>query len=346
MADWYFASNAVYVAAPWAMSDGRSPATAWSKGTNHSDARAVKLASIEAGDTLWILDDHNGGLVDGLLQGTYPEGVTIRGDYPGRPGRLSVVGLNSVVNMSVLNLTVSGGSFGITNVNGLLVDGLEVSHQQKGWTTAQNSNADNVTIRNCVFRHLTHEGIECFVRTGFTRDNWLIENNLIYGVGYDPSVINADCEGIGLQRVTNIVIQRNIIFDCRYGINLWESGNGITHDVTIKDNLVYNIYGGPQSWPSRGIMMSGGSSVEGSIYNILIEDNCVYSTGREGIRLQAPAGASGLVATNNVVMDTNKEFGTPDSEFIVAPAAWQLSRNRFYPIYRSYNRSSTRSWSL
>lgn len=335
MTDWYFAAFKTWQAGNWTP-DGLTPQTAWYRGTNHSGASAVDLSQLGEGDTLWILDNHDSGTTDGFLQGTYPAGVTVRGDYPGRPGVLQVVGFNTTTNASLLNLRITGGSLGGTEVDGLLLDRVVVHHQAKGFVSVQESNFDNVTIRNCTFHDLTHEGIECFVREGYTRANWLIENNHIYNVGLELGFEGgADSEGIGVQRLTNSVIQGNHVHHCGYGINLWESGSGITDGVVIARNRVHHIYGGPSEWPSRGIMISGGSTTEGSLANITIEQNTVYKIGRDGIRLQAPPNGVGLLCRDNFIADVNREFGTRNTQYITTATGWVLENNTTQPVRQS-----------
>lgn len=330
MTHWFFASYAAYQANPYPVSDGLSPETAWFKGTNHTDSRAVKLNLFQPGDTLWILDNHGANLIDGYLQGTFPTAFTIRGDYPGRPGTLKVLGINSTQAITVQNLGITSGSLGCTNVSGLLLNGLEVSYQSKGFVASQTSHVDNVTIRNSVFHHLTHEGIECFARLGYSRNNWLIENNQIYDVGYDTSVVNQDYEGIGIQRLTNSVIRGNRIYRCKYGINMWESGDGSLHDIVIEDNRIYDISGGVPSWPSRGIMLSGGASQPSNVYNLTVRNNVVYRIGKEGLRLPIPVGSQGCEAIDNIVADVNQEFGIPNTDFFTGQSGWTVSENLYF----------------
>lgn len=329
MADWFFAPFARFQAAPWTP-DGMTPATPWYRGTNHTGPSAVDFALMAEGDTLWVLDNHNSGTTDGLVQGPPPAGLTIRGDYPGRPGTLQVLTLRDTTDITVMNLKVTGGSLGFTDVDGLLIDGLLVSNMDKGFATTQDSNVDNITIRRCTFHHLVSEGIECFARLGYTRDNWLIEDCTIFDVGYDTEVANRDFEGIGLQRLTNSTIQRNHIHHCKYGINIWESGDGQVQDVVIRHNQIHDITGGPSNWPSRGIMLSGGSDVAESFTHLTIMDNLVYNIGKEGIRIPIPVGAQGNICADNRIANVNTEFGTPNTQYLTDTTGWELTNNRTY----------------
>lgn len=329
MADWYFGSYNRYLSAPYTP-DGTTPETAWYRGTNHAGASAVNLASLSPGDTLWILDNHDSGIIDGNVQGSPPTGITVRGDYPRRPGTLNVLGFNTSSEITVTGLALTGGSLGFTGVDGLLVTNLTVAYQEKGFFVGQESSVDNVVIRNCYFHHLTYEGIECFVRTGYTRDNWLIEDNIISHVGYDPAYTAQDFEGIGLQRLTNSTVRRNHISHCRYGINIWESGSGVAHDIVISDNVIHDITGGVQGWPSRGIMTSGGATDPASFYNLTVTRNRVYNIGREGLRIPMPTGSTGNVCADNIVANVNTEWGTPNTQYMTGTTGWTLSNNRTY----------------
>jgi hypothetical protein len=116
---------------------------------------------------------------------------------------------------------------------------------------------------------------------------------------------------------------------------LFESGTGIAHNITIEDNIIHHILSGMVTRPSRGIMISGGATTAGSLYNITISNNIVHTTGKEGIRLQAPSGTTGLVRQNNIVASVNQEIGTWGTGHIVAPAEWTLSGNLLRQSFRS-----------
>ena len=282
---------------------------------------------MQTGDTLWILDSHVDDLIDTLLQSDFPSGITIRGDYPGREGTIKVLGVYDSQNIAIKNLRITDGSFGLQGVSDILIEHVTVSHQDKGLVAVLESDVDNVTIRNCHFHHLGYEGIECFARPGYSRDNWLIEDNVIRKVAGA-----GDSEGIGIQRMTNSVIQRNRVHDCWYGINIWESGNASSHDIVVRDNLVYNILGAPPHWPSRGLMMSGGSTTPLSLYNITFEGNTLYNIGKEGLRLYSPtADTPGLVCRDNRIGNVNLEYGTRNTEHVVATGPWVLENNIVRP---------------
>lgn len=350
MADWYWDAATSQSQALYADRDG-SLAKPWVLGPNRFgiNAGAMDLSVFGAGDTLWIRDHHAWANFTDQAVFSNVANLTIRGDYPGRPGRVAFLGLNTVSDVVVQSLEMQ--NIGLGTANGVEFNNLYAHDGAYAFRMIQEDSADFITLQGCTFHNFTHEGIEVFTRVGSTRDHWTIIDNHIYNIGLNPASGVGDREGIGVQRLTNSLIAGNRIHDCCYGINLWESGEGVTHNVEISDNIVHSIVGGASSWPSRGIMMSGGSTTAGSVYDISVTDNVVYTTGKEGIRLQAPSGATGLSVNGNVVIDPNIEFGTPDSEFLVAPAEWQRSNNRFYPVYRSYNRARaggnyTRSWSL
>jgi parallel beta-helix repeat protein len=335
MAEWFWDAAPTRQQALYADRNG-TLAKPWVLGPQRFgiNAGAMDVSVFRPGDTLYIRGTHTWLNFDDSAIFTALAGLTIRGDYTGQPGHIRVLKLATCLNMAVadlsLNLLVLHGT------SNTLIDACDIGPSpDEGIRVDDEVGGDNVTIQNCVIHDCEKQGIELGTLPNISRDGWQVRNNHIYNVGLNSTVPDGDCEGIGLQRVTNCVISGNHIHHADYGINLYESGNGVSHDVLISNNIVHDITSGPVSWPSRGIMMSGGSTVAGSVYNINVADNLVYRIGKEGIRLQAPSGATGLAVTNNVILDVNTEHGTPDTEFIVAPAAWAKSLNRFYNLYRS-----------
>lgn len=303
------------LAKPWVLGPGRF-------GINDG---AMDISVFSPGDTLYIRGTHVWSGFDTHFNCTGINGLIIRGDYPSNPGRITGMALTDfdateVRNLSMTGLTLIGG-------DGLVFDNCVVNGGTKGIVLDPGEGCDNVTISNCEVYDHTHQGMELFTTPGVSRDNWLIENNHVYNIALATTNPDVDGEGIGIQRFTNSTIRNNRIHHADYGINLFESGTGVVHGLTISGNTVHHILTGPVGWPSRGIMMSGGTTTEGSLYDITVADNLVYVVGREGIRLQGLTGATGLVCENNRVADVNREFGTKNSQHIVAPAPWVLSGN-------------------
>lgn len=327
MADWYFGSYNWHLANP-TTADGLTPETAWWRGTNRVDDGHIDLTVIGEGDTLWILDDHDSNTQDGYLQFSDKPNLTVRGDYPGRPGKLRVFTGSSNDDLTILNLRVGVGSFSFIDMNNIYVEGVTGSELLIGFRLLNEGDGDNGTIRNCHFFNCG-QGIGIGCDPGYTRDGWLIENNRIHDIPYTYTS-GSDQEGIGLQRLTNSVVRNNLIYNAVYGINIWESGNGITHTLEVSNNIIHNITGGDVSWPSRGIMTSGGSTDPDSFYGLSVLNNRVYNVGREGIRIPMPTNSAGNVCSDNIVANVNAEIGTPNTEHLAQTTGWTLSNNRTY----------------
>ena len=351
MTDWYWDAATTQNQALYADRDG-TLAKPWVLGPQRFgiNAGAMDVSVFSPGDTLWIRGTHSWFAFDDSAIFTSLDGLNVRGDYSGNFGHIRLLSLNTCVNMDVVALSLT--LLVLHETSDSLIDGCDIGPSaDEGIRVDDEVGGDNVTIQNCVIHDCEKQGIELWTLPGVSRDGWQVLNNHIYNVGLNLTNPAADLEGIGLQRVTNCLIQGNHVHHCDYGINLYESGSGVSHDVQILDNLVHDITSGPVGWPSRGIMMSGGSTVDGSIYNITISGNLVYNIGKEGIRLQAPSGATGLLVEDNAVAVVNTEIGTPNTEYVVAPAPWVSANNRTYPIYKSYNRRIIndgfgRSWRL
>lgn len=299
------------LAKPWVLGPGRF-------GINPG---AMDISVFTPGDVLHIRGHHVWSGFDTHFNCTGITGLIIQG----ATGQITGMALTDFEDVEVYDLTLAG--LALVGGDGLLVDGCEIKDGTKGVIADSEEGCDNVTIRNCEIHDHTHQGMELFTLPGVGRNNWLIEHNHIYNVALNATNPDVDGEGIGIQRFTNSVIRGNHIHHCDYGINVFENGNGVVHDVEISGNKIHDILSGPEGWPSRGIMMSGGAAEAGSFYNLTVTGNRVYRIGREGIRLQGLTGAEALHVHENTVADVNREHGTPNTQHIVAPAPWVSTGN-------------------
>lgn len=349
MTDWYWDAATTQQQALYADRDG-TLAKPWVLGPGRFGINpgAMDVSVFGIGDTLWIRGQHVWTGFDTHFNVAGLNGLTIRGNYSGNPGKITGMALSTATNVAVYDLEMVGLT--LTSGTGITIDTCHIHDGSKGIIADPDEDLDDITIQNCEIHDFTHQGMELFCTPGSSRDNWLIAENHVYNVARNQTNPDVDGEGIGIQRLSNSVIRDNHIHHCDYGINLFESGTGVVTDLVISGNYVHDIGTGPVTWPSRGIMMSGGSTTAGSVLNITISGNLVHTVGKEGIRLQAPASATGLVVTDNAVAAVNTEFGTPNTEYVVAPAPWSSSNNRTYPVFRRYNRHNnsfnTRSWKL
>lgn len=306
MSDWFFISYEAAVSIPSPVRDGMTPESGWFRGTNHPPGPSrIDTSLFQPGDTLWILDDHNNKPLDHLAQLGGLSNLTIRGDYPGRPGKIRVFSVGGSSNVTIKGLSIEQGSFGIGSSSDIIIDNVrsDGSGTGKGFFVNTGSPCYNITIRNSEFFN-GREGIEIFNKSGISHDGWLIENNKIHDIGYDPTLNFKDDEGIGIQRLSNSIIRHNEIYRCRYGINLWESGNGVTDGLEIRDNYVYDIRHAAPHWPSRGIFTSGGPDTTGSLINLVIDGNVVDGVEGHGIRTQSPPNPTNLTVSNNLIHNT------------------------------------------
>lgn len=323
MATWYWEAATTQRQADYADRDG-SAQKPWVLGSNRFGINpgAIDVSVFQPGDTLYVTGDHAWFNYDDSLVLNGVTGLTVIGQ--GATIRSLPVQNSTQIVVQDLKLQFMR----LEAVNGLTVERCEFSGYTKAIDTVVTSNVDNVLISHCSIHDCTREGIEVFCHPLASRRGWVIDSNHIYNIGpYD----GYDHEAIGLQRVTDCVISNNYIHDAVYGIHWWESGAGVIDGLTVVGNFLHDIMGGPVGWPSRAIMMSGGSTEPGSVQNITIQGNSIFRVGREGIRLQAPPGAPGLVCVGNKVVAVNQEYGERNTEYITAPGEWLLGNNHTLP---------------
>jgi hypothetical protein len=136
---------------------------------------------------------------------------------------------------------------------------------------------------------------------GIAGTGHLIENNVIYDVGY----ISAASDGIQLQQSDRVEISQNTIFNTSsIGISNIGTGNRITNNHLFNIGLQKTDIAAINSWNSGD---AGGTEIA---YN-LVHDVVAYSqnshNGGKGIRLdsgRAPLGVSNYVIHHNIIYNT------------------------------------------
>lgn len=329
MADWYWEAATVQEQSAYADRDG-SLAKPWvlSPSRLGINAGAMDPSAMSPGDTLWILDTHDWYYYDVRFHtSTLADNITIRGDFPDRPGTILGTDITGSDGLIIKNLTLLGYTI-YRDCNDVELDNVTVTTGGvPAFYVGNTLSANNFHIHDCSFSGGT-EGIQIFTQPGVSRSGWIIENNEIFDIGRNTDVPNGDNEGIGIQRLTDSVIRYNHIYNSDYGINIFESGTGASRDLEIHDNIIHDINNAWVNWPPRGIFFSGGTTVEGSLENISIHDNTIYNIGKEGIRLQSGPNGVGLEVYNNTIANVNTEVGTPNTEFITdSSGQWNIFNN-------------------
>lgn len=183
-----------------------------------------------------------------------------------------------------------GNGFGIavygtdakTPITDLVIDGNEVHHLKTGSSESLvvNGNVTNFRITNNVVHDNNNIGIDVigFERTApdvavdQARDG-LVSGNLVYNITSrgNPAYRNDESsDGIYVDGGTRILIERNIIHDVDFGIELAsEHKNGATSYITARNNLIYHSH-------TAGVSIGGYAPERGRTVHCVVVNNTLF----------------------------------------------------------------------
>lgn len=205
--------------------------------------------------------------------------------------------------------TGSGGNgFGIaaygdaaTAIDGLVIDGCEIHNLRTGWSecVALNGNVTNFQVTSNIVRDCNNIGIDfigyestntnpsldrardgiCSGNTVFNIDS---QFNPAYGGNFTGTFPNQDARnntrsapGIYVDGGTNIVIERNTVYQCNFGISIGSEHLGKTSDnVKCRNNLIRHNHVG-------GIVLGGSGTGNGGATGASITHNTLYQNDTE-----------------------------------------------------------------
>jgi hypothetical protein len=176
-----------------------------------------------------------------------------------------------------------------TAVDGLVIDANEVSFLRLGASEAIaiNGNVTNFTVSKNSVHDCNNIGIDVIGYEGTNSNrsldrarNGLIVANTVYNIdssknpAYGGSFTSGGgalaAAGIYVDGGTNVVIERNQILGCNYGVELAsEWADGKTDLITVRDNLIRHNH-------LAGITLGGYDEERGSTENCNIVNNTIY----------------------------------------------------------------------
>jgi parallel beta-helix repeat protein len=159
---------------------------------------------------------------------------------------------------------------GLTN---LTVDGLQVYDNNTGYSEALTleGNISGFAVKNCTVRDNSNIGILISGQRGISDvndavRNGTVSNNLCYN-NLNPRSMSA---GIYVDGGTNVTIERNTSHSNSYGIEIGAEEDENTHDIIIKNNILYNNEG-------PGIEIGGyNEDTAGVVRDCVIRNNTFY----------------------------------------------------------------------
>jgi len=253
---------------------------AWDAGgvDGANDNAVVQAVSnaLTNGGTIFFKSGTYSSLSISLLNNTkiIGEGVStvIVGD-----GSLPIFTLSNVENVTISNLKIdannlssTSGAISLLTVNNIKIVNLYIANSAERAINI-NGYCSEIWIENNIFDNHTNYGINA--NTGVQKV-W-IENNVF------KNIISKRAINIG---GSNFTINRNIIYNCRQGINV-EGGKY----NTVADNWIYNITGGSTSW---GVQVTSSLSK--------VQHNTIITTQGAGIYVY---GASSVLVEGDILVD-------------------------------------------
>jgi len=234
--------------------------------------------------------------------------------------------LNNLVHDITTTSEKSGNAFGIavygsgsTSIDSITINGNQVYNLRTGNSESVNvdGNVTNFVINNNVIHDNDNIGIDVIGFEGvapspsvdFARNGTVIANTI-----YNISAINNpgegnqyDADGIYVDGGSNVLIERNLVFNCDLNIEAASEHSGhVSSFITIRNNLVYH-------GNSVGISIGGNASNVGGSDHITIVNNTLFendtkNTGSGEFQIQ-------YYATNNV-FENNIVYATSQGLFI------------------------------
>lgn len=178
-----------------------------------------------------------------------------------------------------------------TAINNLVIDGCEIYNLRTGASESLvlNGNVTNFAVTNNIVHDCNNIGIDLIGYEGSlsttldrARDG-VVTGNTVYNVdtAYNPAYGGNHTTGGGYRSAagiyvdggTNIVIERNHVFRCNFGVELAsEHASGFTDYITLRNNLLHHNH-------SAGLIMGGYDHLRGRTRFCTITGNTLYRNG-------------------------------------------------------------------
>lgn len=262
---------------------------------SNSSELQVALASAQGGETVILKDGNYGNLT---LTKDYSEFVTMRAEntqgvtfdkvhikggsyinFDGVNFNGGLTGDSGADHLTVTNSYSDSGMY-FKKISNLVLDNNDIANSHK--TLILN---DVVTFQ--VTNNDIHSGVEDIMQITGDSSFGLIANNIIrdphppIGSSYHPDLIQ--------------------VFDA----------NGLTpHDITIRNNLIFDTKHDGTEKGSQGIFMTPQDKTNSFYKNILIEENLLTGTMTNGITV-ATVHAENVIVQNNTLLGGNLRVGDP-----------------------------------
>lgn len=173
-------------------------------------------------------------------------------------------------------------------INNLVIDGCEIYDLRTGASESMvlNGNVKNFAVTNNIVYDCNNIGIDIIGYEGTASAavdrarNGIVSGNTVYNIdtAYNPAYGgnhttgggDRSAAGIYVDGGTNIVIERNHVFRCNFGVELAsEHASGFTDYITLRNNLLHHNH-------SAGLIMGGYDEDRGDTRFCTITGNTLY----------------------------------------------------------------------
>ncbi len=233
------------------------------------------------------------------LESTTPIGISVRGTCQGVQLRDNIIHNIEQNNPDLGNFSANGHGMIIrgssaTALDGIIIDGNELYNLHLGASEAMaiNGNVTNFRVTRNLVHHCNNIGIDLIgyegslptnldrARSGLVAENTVYAIDSSYNPAYDGDLNtgggNRSAAGIYVDGGTDIIIERNQIYDSNFGIELAsEDGAGFTDYITVRNNLIRHNQG-------TGLTMGGYNVNKGSTEHCTITGNTFYQNDTTG----------------------------------------------------------------
>ena len=272
--------------------------------------------------------DAQGIIVEGVCQG-----IEIRNN------EISNIHFSSNPNAAVDETTnaqpiIVYGTSGATAIGGLIIDGNIVQDSRTGFSEglAVNGNVDGFSVTSNTVHDITNIGIDMIghEQTAPANDqarNGIISDNVVFNC-ISPY---ATAAGIYVDGGRDLVIERNRVYECQWGIEIGcENLNKTTSSIIVRNNMIYDN-------DDAGLAMGGYDfpSNSGKVIDCQFLNNTCYGNDKLATGIGGVSGEISLTYSENCLFENNIFYGNNPSGLMlfldnVGSVGLALNYNLFY----------------
>jgi parallel beta-helix repeat protein len=276
--------------------------------------------------------------IQNFKSGRSPVGINVRGSSSHIELRNNKIHHIENANGNAHGIAFYGTE--LTPISDIIVDGNEIRNCKLGQSESLvlNGNVTDFVVSNNVIHDNDNIGIDFigWERTGpegFNQArNGVCFGNTVYNISTktNPTYHDLNSDGIYVDGGRDIIIEKNIVYNCDIGIEIAsEHGGKSTENIIVRNNFVSGSY-------QANIMTGGYAPNRGSAINIIIVNNTTYQ-GREG-ELALQHNCDKIFIKNNIF------YGESDQAYLQNRGTNNINVDVDNNLYFGQSLSSPGSW--